>query len=263
MTDSSPGTLGVGAADLPEIRTITFSDIGRALAKGASDFWARPSHYVFVGIIYVAVGIALALWTSGANAFQLLFPLAAGFALVGPVAALGLYEISRRRELEIDSSARSALAVLRSPAIGQIVIVGLMLAAIFLVWLWTAQTIYWAYYGMGVPESFWGWVVDLFTTGRGWGLIVVGNVVGAVFALIVLSTTVVAFPYLIDRGGSAGQAIATSWKAVRHNPAPMLGWGVVVALGLFVGSIPLFVGLAVVIPILGHATWHLYRAVVA
>jgi len=253
---------GDRADALPAIRKITFSDVTAALGKGMSDFWRRPSHYVFLFILYPVLGFVIGIWTSGGNAFQLLYPIATGFALLGPVVALGLYELSRRREAGEDDEPRHAFEVLRSPALPQILIVGLLLAALFIAWLATAQAIYGAFFGTAVPADFWAWMGELVTTPRGWGLILVGNAVGLIFALVVLATTVVAFPMLVDRGGSAWDAVHTSIRAVRANPAPMLFWGVIVVAALIVGAIPLLVGLAVVLPVLGHATWHLYRAVV-
>lgn len=248
---------------LPAIRKITFTDVTAALGKGMSDFWQRPSHYVFLFILYPLLGFVIGIWTSGGNAFQLLYPIATGFALLGPVVALGLYELSRRHETGEDDHPRHAFAVLRSPAMPQILMVGLVLAALFVAWLAAAQAIYGAFYGEGVPPDFWAWMVDVLTTPRGWSLILVGNAVGLIFALAVLATSVVAFPMLVDRGGSAMRAIRTSMRAVRVNPVPMLAWGVIVVGALILGAIPLLVGLAVVLPVLGHATWHLYRAVVA
>jgi len=253
---------GLHAEALPAIRKITFSDVTAALGKGMSDFWQRPSHYIFLFILYPVLGFAIGIWSSGGNAFQLLYPVATGFALLGPVAALGLYELSRRHETGEDDHPRHAFEVLRSPALPQILTVGLMLAALFVAWLAAAQAIYRGFYGDGVPADFWAWMVEVLTTPRGWGLILAGNAVGLIFALVVLATSVVAFPMLVDRGGSAGAAIRTSIRAVRTNPAQMLFWGVIVVGALILGAIPLLVGLAVVLPVLGHATWHLYRAVV-
>jgi uncharacterized membrane protein len=246
----------------PAVRQITVPDVYDALRRGFDDFWEKPSHYVFLCLIYPVVGLVLITWSSGGNALQLIYPLMAGFALVGPLAAIGLYEISRRRELDLDASWVHAFEVRKSPAIAAIVAVGVMLLAIFIAWLYTAQAIYQWIYGPGAPASITAFIYDVFTTQRGWTLIILGNVIGFLFALVVLSTTVVAFPLLLDRDVGATAAIKTSARAMLTNPGPILLWGLIVAVALLIGSLPLFVGLAVVLPVLGHSTWHLYRKVV-
>lgn len=249
-------------ADLP-IRTIAINDVFDALGRGVADFWRHPSHYLFVALIYPIVGIVIALWSSGEATFPLLYPLAAGFALLGPVAALGLYELSRRRERGEDDSAHHALTVLNHPALGSILTVGLWLALLFALWIAAAGAIYESHFAVNPPESLAALVTETFTTSRGWSLLFWGNLVGFAFALLVLATTAIAFPLLVDRGGSAGRAVAASLRAFRRNPVPMLLWGALVAVIMLVASIPLFVGLAIALPMLGHATWHLYRKLVA
>lgn len=246
----------------PTVRRITTSDLWDALRLGFEDFWAKPSHYVFLCLIYPIVGLILTQWTSGANAIQLIYPLMSGFALLGPFAALGLYEISRRRELGMNTSWRHAFDVRRSSAVPSIAVIGVMLVALFLLWLYTAQSIYTGLFGDQPPASIGGFVRDVLTTSKGWTLILAGNAAGFVFAVIVLATTVVAFPLLLDRDVGAVSAIETSARAVMANPLQMALWGLLVAVLLVIGSIPLFAGLAVVMPVLGHATWHLYRKMV-
>lgn len=246
----------------PTVRRITTSDLGDALRLGFEDFWARPSHYVFLCLIYPIVGLILTRWSTGGNAIHLIYPLMSGFALLGPLAAIGLYEISRRRELGLDTAWRHAFDVRHSPALPSIMVIGAMLVALFLVWLFTAQSIYTSLFGDQAPASIGGFLRDVLTTSRGWTLIVVGNAVGLVFAVIALATTVIAFPLLLDRDAGAVAAIETSARAVMMNPLQMAAWGLIVAVLLVIGSIPLFAGLAVVMPVLGHATWHLYRKLV-
>jgi len=246
----------------PQVRRIGTADVWDALRRGAADFWAKPSHYVFLCLIYPVVGLILTQWSSGSNAIQLVYPLMTGFALVGPFAAIGLYEISRRREAGTDSSWRHALEVRHSPALPSIAVIGIMLVALFLLWLYAAQSIYTSLFGDTPPASTGSFLHEVLTTSKGWRLMLLGNAAGFVFAVIVLATTVVAFPLLLDRDVGAVAAIETSFRAVTQNPLPMALWGLIVAVLLLVGSIPLFAGLAVVVPILGHATWHLYRKVV-
>lgn len=250
------------SASAPDVRRIDVADLRDALLEGFDDFWAKPSHILFLGIIYPIVALFLSRLTFGYEVLPLLFPLVAGFALIGPVAALGLYELSRRRERGLDVAWRHAFDVLRSPSIGAILTLGLILAAIFLAWLGTAMAIYDATLG-AYPASLTDFARQLFTTSEGWTLIVVGNGVGFLFAVVVLMISVVSFPMLIDREVGVWTAVQTSVRAVIANPVAMALWGLIVAVSLVIGSLPFFVGLAVVMPVLGHATWHLYRRVVA
>jgi uncharacterized membrane protein len=253
---------GAQADAPPKVRSIGLADLKEALARGLDDFLAMPTHAVFLCLIYPVVGFVLARLVLGANVLPLLFPLAAGFALIGPLAAIGLYEMSRRRELGLDVSWHHALDVFRSPSLGAIAVLGLMLVAIFLTWIAVAQSIYVANFGYTPAASMPDFLHQVFTTPAGWALIVVGNGVGFLFAVLVLTLTVVSFPLLLDRDVGLATAILTSVRAVLANPIILAVWGLIVAALLVLGSLPAFFGLAVVMPLLGHATWHLYRRVV-
>jgi uncharacterized membrane protein len=253
--------VGANLAD-PVVRRIGPADLRDALAKGWADFSAVPSHAIFLCVIYPIIGIGLAGLLLGSALVPLLFPLAAGFALLGPFAALGLYELSRRRELGLGVSAMDAFDVLASPSIGAIVALGILLMVIFLVWVATAHAIYVASFGYAAPTSLGQFLHDVLTTAAGWNLILVGNAVGFLFAAVVLTISVVSFPLLLDRDAGAAVAMMTSIRAVLANPVTMALWGLIVAVLLLIGSVPFFLGLAVVLPVLGHATWHLYRKVV-
>ena len=247
---------------LPVVRRIAPRDVADALRAGFDDFWAMPTHVVFLCLMYPLVGLVLGRVVFGYDVLPLLFPLAAGFALVGPFAALGLYELSRRREAGLDTGWKHAFDVVRSPSFPAIVALGLLLVLIFLVWIAVANAIYVATFGYAPAASMPQFVERLFNTPEGWRLILIGNGVGFLFALLVLVISVVSFPLLLDRPVGPAAAILTSVRAVLKNPLTMLLWGLIVALALIAGSIPLFFGLAVAMPILGHATWHLYRRVV-
>ena len=246
----------------PVVRRIGFSDLIVSLREGWRDFWAKPSHLVFLGLIYPLMGGVIGVWTSGVNAWPLLFPLISGFALIGPLAALPIYEMSRHQEMGLDTSWRSVLGVLRSPAIPSIAAIGVMLLAIFTVWLMVAQFIYESFFGPGSPSSLVEFFNEVVSTPQGLALMIWGNLVGLLFAIVVLATAVISIPLLLDRDVGAAVAVQTSVRAVLKNPVPMAAWGLIVAGLLVLGSIPLLVGLAVVVPLLGHATWHLYRKVV-
>jgi uncharacterized membrane protein len=248
--------------EIPAIRKIGFSDLADALAKGWDDFSAMPSHAIFLCLIYPLVGIFLIGLAFGYNVLPLLFPLAAGFALIGPVAAVGLYELSRRREAGLDSHWTHAFDVLRSSSLPAIVALGLLLMGIFLAWLGSAQALYQSLFGYLPPQSYAQFIQDVFTTTAGWKLMIWGNLIGFGFAVWALVISVVSFPLLVDRDAGAAVAITTSVRAVAANPMTMAAWGFIVAALLLIGSLPAFMGLAVVMPVLGHATWHLYRKMV-
>lgn len=262
MTETQSGAAKRDFSRPVAVRRIGLPDLRAALAAGLDDFWAMPSHVIFVSLIYPILGILLATIAFGYDLTALLYPLASGFALLGPLAAVGLYELSRRRERGLPTGWAEGFEVLRNPGIGSIVAVGLLLTALFVGWLFTAQALYSWLYGPA-PASVTEFLADVMTTRRGWTLIVLGNLAGLAFAAVVLAVSVVSFPLLVDRADvGSGGAVATSVRAVMANPIPMAIWGLIVASLLALGSIPLFVGLAIVLPVLGHATWHLYRRVV-
>jgi uncharacterized membrane protein len=246
----------------PVIRRITPSDLLQSLARGLDDFAAMPSHAIFLCVIYPLLGIFLIAMTLGHSMLPLAFPIAAGFALIGPLAAIGLYELSRRREAGLDSSSSHALDVLHSPSLGAIIALGLLLTAIFVIWVAVAQAIYVANFGYRPPASISQFISDVFTTPAGWRLIFFGTGVGFLFAVAVLTISAVSFPLLLDRDVGAAVALLTSIRVVAANPVTMALWGLIVAALLVIGSVPFFLGLAVVMPVLGHATWHLYRRAV-
>lgn len=244
------------------VRRIGSADLLDALRQGMADFWSSPTHLVFLGLMYPIIGIFFAGLAFGYNMLPILFPLMSGFALVGPIAAIGLYEISRRKEQGLDISWQSMADLFRSPAMGSIAAVGVLLMVIFLAWLMTAQALYQSLFGWHAPESMSAFLSEVFTTRNGWWLIVAGNALGFIFSAVAFCISVVSFPLLLDRNVGAIPAILTSIRAVAANPGPMLLWAVIIGALLFVGFIPLFIGLAVVLPVLGHATWHLYRRIV-
>jgi uncharacterized membrane protein len=247
----------------PAVRRIAAADLREVLAKGLDDFGAYRTDVVFLCVIYPVVGLVLGRLAFGYGMLPLLFPLASGFALVGPFAGVGLYELSRQREQGVEVTWANAFGVLRAPSLGAIVVLGLLLLAIFLAWMATAEMLYLVTLGPKPPASIAAFAHDLFTTSAGWTLIVVGMGVGFLFAVVVLAISVVSFPLLLDREAGLDTAVWTSIRAVAANPVPMALWGLIVAGGLVLGSLPFFVGLIVVMPVLGHATWHLYRKVVA
>src|SRR3954462_5745886 len=254
-----------GASDtpaFPTVRRIGPTDLKDALLNGFADFWAMPSQVFFIGLIYPIAGVLLAGLAFGQHMLPLLYPLASGFALVGPIVSIGLYELSRRREQGLPTDWKYAFEVLQSPAIGSIAALGVVLLVLFMAWLFTAQALYEWLYGYRPVESLLAFLYEALTTSRGWRLIILGNLIGFVFAAVVLAISVVSFPLLLDRDVGAAIAVQTSIRAVLTNPVPMALWGLIVSGLLALGFATLLVGLAIIVPVLGHATWHLYPCVV-
>jgi uncharacterized membrane protein len=245
--------------EFPTVRRIGPADLKEVLRKGFADFWAMPSQVFFIGLIYPIAGVILAGFAFGQNMLPLLYPLAFGFALVGPFVAIGLYELSRRREQGLPTDWKHAAEVVQSPAIGSIAALGVVLLVLFMGWLFTAQALYEGLYGYRPVESLPSFLSEALTTSRGWTLIILGNLIGIVFAAVVLAMSVISFPLLLDRDVGVAVAVQTSVRAVLTNPVEMALWGLIVAGLLALGFATLLVGLAIVVPVLGHATWHLYR----
>ena len=244
------------------VRRIGTRDLYAALREGWADFTAMRGEILLIAALYPAVGLLAAAMASDRDLLPLLFPLVAGLTLLGPAVASGFYELARRRERGDDPGWRHFLDVVRSPSIVSIGALTVVLLAAFLLWLSAAWSIYAATLGPEAPASAGSFVRDLFGTAEGWRLIVLGNLAGLAFAAFVLAFSVVSFPMLVDRRVSAISAVQTSFRATRRNPGAVGLWGLIVAGLLAIGSIPLFVGLIVVLPWLGYSTWHLYRRLV-
>jgi len=260
IAKSEPHPFGIATPTV--VRKINLSDLSDALRLGWEDFKAVPSHAIILCVIYPVLGIVLFRLVLGYSVLPLLFPLAAGFALIGPFAGLGLYELSRRREQGEEAAAWHAIYVLRAPSFGAMLELGILLFVLFGVWIAAADAIYIAIFGNAPAASIPDFARRVLTTPEGWSLIIIGCGVGFLFAVVALCVSVVAFPLMLDRHTTAIDAIRTSVRVAMKNPLPIAVWGLIVAALLVIGSLPLFVGLAVVLPVLGHATWHLYRRAV-
>ncbi|KIC11963.1 cytochrome C oxidase subunit I [Leisingera sp. ANG-M1] len=253
---------GAGVKEIPEARTLTMDDIIHSLAAGLEDFAACRSDAMFLVLFYPLIGIAMVVMSLSMNLLPLIVPMIMGFAILGPVAAVGLYEMSRRREAGAEPQWLDAFAVLRSPAFGAILVLGLYLAGLFMVWLVAADMIYSRTLGPEPPESIASFAAAVVTTREGWIMAIAGGAVGAGFAFAALAVSLVSFPLLLHRHVGLPVAVATSLKVFRKSPVVCLTWGFIVGTALLLGSIPFLVGLIFAVPILGHATWHLYRRAV-
>lgn len=267
-----PASPGVKPNQIP-VRHITNADANAALREGWSDFMEMRGDILFLAILYPIIGIAAALATVGSPLLPLFFPIAAGVGLMGPVAAVGFYEMARRREMGLHSNWSHFLDVRKRPSFDEIAAVSGLLFAIFSLWLLAAAILYILLWGVWNPpwlssfvwydpHSLSEFVTKLFTTARGWAMIVIGGAIGIAFAWLVLAVSVVSMPMLVDCDIGALKAVRTSVQATRENTGVMLRWGIIVAALLIAGSIPLFIGLAVVLPWLGYSTWHLYTRLV-
>ncbi|MEO1092544.1 MAG: DUF2189 domain-containing protein [Pseudomonadota bacterium] len=249
-------------ANPPWIKQISTADVIDALKAGIDDFRAVPTHGVLFGVMYAIAGLFLVRVTFDYALLPMVFPVIAGFAIVGPVAGLGFYELSRRRELGLDARWWHMLDAFKRPRLGAVLALGLVMTALFFAWLAVAAFLVKLTLGTP-PQGLGAFLSAVFTTPAGWTMIVFGNLLGGLFAVVAFAVGAVSFPLLLDRDVDMVTAAATSVQAVVANPKPMALWGLIVTAGLVVGTLPLFLGLAIILPMLGHATWHLYRKVVA
>lgn len=255
-TDVSTDARG---SETPVIHTVQPTQLGWVIKQGVADFEAKPTHGVFLTLIYALIALFAALIGLGESFLPLLFPLVGGLALIGPLAACGLYELSRRRELGQDYAWYHVFDVARAPSRWGIAAMGVILAALLVAWLMTAELLYGMFFAERAPATVVAMFQQIFMTSAGWQLLITGTLVGFVYSVVVYMATVVSLPMMLDRKVSLGKAVMTSLRAVQTNWQTMTAWYFIVVGLVLLGSLPLFIGLGLVVPILGHATWHLYR----
>lgn len=244
------------------VRRVTAEDLNASLADGWRDFMEMRGDIIFLMLLYPVIGIVAATATLGGPLLPLFLPIAAGIGLLGPVVAVGFYEMARRQEMGLHSNWAHFFDVRKRPSFDEMAAVSGLLLAIFGLWLFAAGALYVILFGWSEPASTGAFLSSVFTTPSGWAMILIGAVIGVIFAAFVLGLSVVSMPMLVDCNISAANAVRASIRASRENPGMMLRWGIIVAVLLIAGSIPLFIGLAVVLPWLGYSTWHLYTRLV-
>ena len=247
---------------IPEIRRIATSDLTWALAEGWKDFLEKRGDLIVIGLLYPIICLVAAVVTFNDPLLPLFFPLVAGLSILGPAAASGFYELARRREEGRDSSWWHFLDPLNGRSRLPLALLTAGLAVLMTGWLVAAYAVYDLTFGASAPLRLGDVFGQLFTTEQGWTLILLGNLAGAPFAIATLVFALASFPMVVDQPVDAGLALRTSLAAARKNPREVFGWGVRVAGLLLLGLIPLAIGLAVVLPWLGYATWHLYTRMV-
>lgn len=261
MTEEHP-TATAGLRQEPSIRRISFSDLVDALSAGLRDFQSYPAFGLSFGAIYAVGGLAILACAVWWDLLYLVYPLAAGFTLIGPFVAVGLYEVSRLRERGEAPSWKAVFGAIFSQGGKEISWMAFVTVFLFIIWMYQVRLLIALFFGLhGMPPG--SFPAILFTTPEGLTFLAVGHVVGAVLAIVTFSITVVSFPLLLDREVDFVTAMITSVRSVVSNPFPMLGWAVCVMILLFTAALPMFLGIIVVLPVLGHTTWHLYRKLVA
>jgi len=245
----------------PVVRRIAVADVVDALGKGLRDFQALPFYGLAVGAVYAAGGILIVLCVTALHMTYLAYPLAAGFALLGPFAAVALYAVSRCREQGEKPTLGAIVAAIRARSeIGWMAFVAVFM---FIMWMYQVRMLMALFLGLHASfTTLQQFINVVLSTNEGLAFLLVGNVEGAVLSLILFSLTVVSFPLLLDRDVDFVTAMITSVRAVVMNPLPMIGWAAVIVVLLIVSALPFFTGLLVTLPVLGHTTWHLYRRIV-
>ncbi|WP_394691624.1 DUF2189 domain-containing protein [Hoeflea sp.] len=260
---NSTGVTGEEPVGAPPIRAISFDDVKASLGAGWSDFRARPGFGLFFGGIYMLGGLVILAFLTRIGSPWMIIPLAIGFPLLGPFVAVGLYEVSRRRAAGEPVTRKGVLAEVFHQRERQLGWMAFVVMFIFWIWVYQVRLLLALFLGFKSFSSWDAFVQVVLSTPEGWGFLAVGTVVGAFLATVLFSTTVIALPMLAEREVDFITAMITSVSTVVKNPVPMLGFGFIVGLITLLALLPMFAGLLIALPLLGHATWHLYKRATA
>ena len=250
------------ASTMPRVVAVSGADIRAALFQGMSDFARAPRFGFFFAASFALIGIVIVLALTRWDMSWMIYPFAIGFPLIGPFAAVGLYEVSRRLQSGEPLEWGPVLTVVWAQRRRELSWMAFVMLFVFWIWMYQIRLLIALFLGRMSFSTLDRFLDIVFTTPQGWLFLAVGHVVGAVIALALFSITVVSIPLLMERNYDFVTAMITSVKAVVASPVAMLGWGVVVTLAVMAACVPFFLGLLVVLPVLGHATWHLYRKAV-
>lgn len=250
-----------GQSALPEPRALQPGALAGALRAGFRDFRTAPLFGLFFSAVYVAGGWLLWAAAQAVGREWWLIPVVLGFPLLGPFAAIGLYEVSRRIEAGQRLAWPEVLGVIFAQKDRQLPSMAAVILMLFLFWIFVAHTMFALFLGLTpAATTAGGGVIDFLFQGNGPWLLSVGTLVGAGFAGVLFAMSVVGLPVLLDREVDFISAIILSFRACLMNVGPMFVWGLTITLVIALGMAPLFLGLFVALPVLGHASWHLYRA---
>lgn len=251
------------SADEIKIRKIGVKDLWQSLREGWEDYRIKPiSTFTLLILYYPLFVIVFTLSSLGQNLRFLIFPAVAGFTLLGPAIAIAFFEMSRHRESGLRMSWRQAFGFIHTSSFAPILALSLIMTLLYAAWIYLAELIYFSLFAATPPVSVADFLNQLVTTRHGGALIFYGNFVGFLFAYAAMAISVVAFPLILDKPVTSFTAISVSVRAFTANAYVLALWGLIVAVIMAVGAALFFIGLAVAMPILGHATWHLYRKII-
>ncbi len=256
--DSAPYWFGDQPA--PFIRTVTVDQSSRWLARGWNDIWAAPGVSLTYGMMFVVAAYLIFFGLSALGMESLILPLAAGFMLIGPLAAVGLYDVSRRHAAGEPVTMAHALDTFRQRA-APLMVVGLSLMMTLLAWMMVALLIFASFYH-SAPPTMDAFFSSLLIAPQAPLFLLVGTAAGGIIAAVVFAISAISLPMIVDRNASPVHAMATSVKAVAKNWRVMIGWAAMIALVTGFGIATFFVGLVIALPLVGHASWHAYKAMV-
>lgn len=257
---TEPATIVIGTQQA-RLRPASFADIRAAFALGWADFKAAPLHGMIIGAIYAFGGLLIAYIAFSLGYWFMAAPMAAGFTLLGPFAAIGLYEISRIRERGETVTWERMAAGLTTDRKRECAYLGFLLFVLFAMWIESIFVLYALFFGMNIM-SFSAFLDTALTTSPGLTFLLVGHIVGGCLATFVFALSVVSFPMIVDRGTDFVTALITSIRTVASNPRVMILWGACIGVLLLIGFATAFLGLIIILPLLGHTSWHIYRRIV-